>query len=91
MQYIQIVCNRIKQLRLKRNYTQAFMAKKMGYKNAKSYARLENNENEMSFQTLINIYVILRISLIRLLDTHLGIDVFIIEESFEKHIPFTVV
>ena len=82
-----IICNRIKQLRVKRNYHQGFMANQPGFSSAKSYARLENNESELGINTLLEICVILRIPLLILLDKDYDLDGYLATEFFELSPP----
>ena len=83
MNTVQVICSRIKQLRIKRNYHQGFMAAELGFSTAKSYARIENFESELTINTLLSICVILRIPYLVILDINYDLDVYLANELFE--------
>lgn len=87
MKTAQTICNRIKQLRVKRNYHQGFMANQLGFSSAKSYARIENYESELTINTLLSICVILRIDYLIILDIDYDLDVYLANEFFELPPP----
>lgn len=82
-----IICNRIKYLRVKRNYNQHFIAIQLGLGSTKSYARIENNESELNINTLLKVCVILRIPLLVLLDKDYDLDGYLAAEFFELPPP----
>jgi transcriptional regulator with XRE-family HTH domain len=55
---IQTVADRLKQIRLKRNYSQDFLAKKLGV-TQKAYSKIENNETRLNVETLVRLAEIL--------------------------------
>ncbi len=76
------ICNRIKDLRKKRNFKQEYMATSLGFENVRSYVRLENNETSLSVETLLDICKILNINVYELLDPNLCLDGFIAQEYY---------
>lgn len=53
---------RIRELRMKRGYTQVYMAKKLGYSNSQRYANYEYGANKVSLATAKRIADILGVS-----------------------------
>ncbi len=54
------VADRVKEMRLKKNYSQDYIAKKLGI-SQKAYSKIENNETRLNVEALLSISEILEI------------------------------
>lgn len=52
----------IKKLRVNKNFTQAFMAKKLGFKSTSAYCKIESGETDITLKKLKAIAFLLRVS-----------------------------